>query len=184
MQRELAFVEARRILQLRRGEQVPVECIGPAVVGAADHGAADHPGIERDAPARITHGIADARPAMAADVIVGVQGAFLAAHHDHAFAGDIEHLVIAGSGHVFLASGAEPLAVEDRGLVARVGVGCQIGGTRQRLLHATARNADFIVPAHRRRPSASLIRRLPYKRHCGTHPVPKQKVGGRQKAWT
>ena len=118
-----------------------------------------HARIKRNTPARIIGSIAHARAAMAAHVVVRMEPTGFAPNKQHALTRDIEHAVIAGPGHVFLARGAEPLAAENGRAVRRESLGSEVSGTFERLFHPAI-------------PFTPRIGRLPCKRTWGTQPVP------------
>src|ERR1700722_17973658 len=105
-------------IHMRRAQQASVQPIGPAMVGT----------LNASSEIALRAG-AQARAAVAADIIKSLNAAGIVSHYDDAFAGDLAEKVIAGVGNGIRAARADPifekelfhLVTEERvvGVVAR-----------------------------------------------------------------
>ena len=103
-QRQLGLVDAE--LAARVEHQRAVELVGPAVIGADQ------------AVGVALLGLADARAAMAADIVEGADLAVAVAHHDDRFGAHLVGEEVARPGHLEGVAGEQPMAVKNP---------CQIG---------------------------------------------------------
>lgn len=95
-------VEGGVFVHVRRADELAVVGIGPGVVRALQ-GVGELPG----------RGGAEARTAVAADVVEGAAHAVAAMQEDDALAAEVEEGVLAWLGDLLDPAGAEPMGVED-----------------------------------------------------------------------
>jgi hypothetical protein len=117
----LGTVDVRHPGQVGRRRQLPVQLVRPRVIGA--------PKIPADLPGLLG---ADARAAMSADVEQRPQPAVALPHHEHALAARLDGLELPGPADVAGPRDAEPVALEDRQLLALEHVGVGVIGPGQR----------------------------------------------------
>jgi hypothetical protein len=136
-QPELGAVDLE--LALRRRDQLAVEIVGPAVIGAD----------ELAGMAMLV--VADARAAMAAEIVEGADLAVLAAHHDDHLRADPPGEVVAALWDRAGVAGEQPAAVEDVAQVRLEHLGRGVEGALER--------AAPIVPLHEARHVRSALPR-------------------------
>src|SRR5947208_15667794 len=112
MERVRALVEPLDLTHVGCADELPVDRVGPGVVGALDR--------FREPAARL---LAQPRAAVAAHVVKRAQGAVPPPDHDHALARDGAQHVVAGRGDVGRAADADPARREDALLLLRVDLG-------------------------------------------------------------
>ncbi len=99
---ESVVLESKVLAHLGAGEQqASVQLVGPLMVGAHQLGQL------------ALFGGAQARSAMAAGVVEGVNGVAIAAHDDHRIMADVEGDEVALGGNLAAHAGEDPLALED-----------------------------------------------------------------------
>src|SRR5216117_629818 len=137
MQRVVSLVEARHLVHVGRADQLPVDRVGPCVVGALDR--------LGEAAARL---LAQSGAAVAAHVVERAQGAVPTAHDDHALARDGAEHVLAGIGDFGGATLAHPALGEDALLLFRVDLGRRVVVAGQRALALPVRFGGFDEAGH------------------------------------
>ena len=139
VERELLLAEPLALVEMGRADEPPVEGVRPRVVRAG------HRPLEMP----LVH-IAQARPAMAADVVEGTRPPVPVAHHDHAFAPDRHGEEVARLLDPLLAPGAQPGAAEDPLPFALQDLRVAVRGAGQRRIEPHFSSGDRL--GHRRSP--------------------------------
>src|SRR2546430_6662413 len=149
MERVIALVEPLDLAHVGRADQLPVDGVGPGVIGALDR--------FREPPARL---LAQPGAAVAAHVVKRAQGAVPPPDHDHALARDGAQHVVAGCGDLGRTPDADPARREDALLLLRVDLGRGVVAAGERALALLVGFAGFDERTHEKnamdRPSRTL----------------------------
>ena len=160
VQAELGGLEAVGLAEERRVPDAAVELVAPRVVRAADDAleAAGRPrGVARGRVVALV-GRGQARPAMAADVVVGADVAGAVADDDDLLAGDVDREEVARLGELLDPSGEDPLGPPDALALAVEERLVDVRRPRQRRLERVARRVAG-TPVQRRATSSPTTRR-------------------------
>ena len=114
---EAGLVEVLRRKDVRRGQQLAIEAVGPGVIGADDDA------VEGAALRR-----AERRPAVPTGVVKSVQDLLPVPRDENAAAGDVHRDVVAGVGDLARPSYADPPVVEKHAHLAFVERGVEVMG--------------------------------------------------------
>src|SRR5262249_59256990 len=107
------LVKPGHIAHERSADQVPIEIVGPLMIGAEYGPAGNHTAVHRHARRRRLVGATEPRAPMTANVVESAQCALPISHENDALADYIQDARISRPRQLLLARHAQPLAAED-----------------------------------------------------------------------